>query len=123
MEQQQTEADTGRKRALAAGGIVGALLASSCCVAPLALLTLGISGAWIGTLTSLAPYQGYFTAATLVVLSMGFWTIYWQPKKACAQGSYCANPKSDRIIKTALWAATGLIGIALTVNWWTPYLI
>ena len=123
MEQKHTESNGGSKRVLAAGGIVGALLASTCCVAPLVLLTLGISGAWIGTLTDLAPYQGYFTAATLAFLAMGFRTIYWKPKQACAQGSYCANPRSDRIVKAALWTATGLIGIALTVDWWTPYLI
>jgi mercuric ion transport protein len=123
MAQQQTESDAGRKRVLAAGGIIGALLASSCCVAPLVLLTLGISGAWIGTLTDLAPYQGYFTVATLAFLGMGFWTIYRKPKQACREDSYCANPMSDIIIKTVLWAATGLIGIALTVDWWTPYLI
>jgi mercuric ion transport protein len=123
MAQQQTESDAGRKRVLAAGGIIGALLASSCCVAPLVLLTLGISGAWIGTLTDLAPYQGYFTVATLAFLGMGFWTIYRKPKQVCREDSYCANPMSDRIIKTVLWAATGLIGIALTVDWWTPYLI
>ena len=32
---------------LAAGGIA-ALLASACCLGPLVLITLGISGAWIG---------------------------------------------------------------------------
>ena len=36
----------------AAGGILGALAASSCCILPLALFMLGISGAWIGNLTA-----------------------------------------------------------------------
>ena len=107
---------------LAVGGLAGALLASTCCVAPLVLLTLGISGAWIGNLTALAPYQGYFTAGTLILLATGFWIVYWKPRKACAKGTYCANPASDRIIKIALWSATALIGIALTVDWWTPLL-
>lgn len=39
---------------LATGGLIGGILASSCCIAPLAFVTLGISGAWIGNLTALA---------------------------------------------------------------------
>jgi len=46
---------------VAAGGVLGALAASSCCIAPLILFSLGVSGA----LTRLAPYQPYFTAVRL----------------------------------------------------------
>jgi hypothetical protein len=50
-------------------GVLGALAASSCCVAPLALFALGISGAWIANLTQLAPYQPYFIVAAAGCLS------------------------------------------------------
>ncbi len=120
---QESESDLGRKRLLAAGSLVGAVLASSCCIAPLVLLTLGISGAWIGTLTALAPYQGLFTVVGLVCLASGFWFVYWKPRKTCESGSYCASPASNRVIKVVLWSATGLIGVAITVDWWTPLLI
>ena len=49
-----------RKSWFATGGMVGAILASTCCIAPLVLLTLGISGAWIGNLTALEPYKPIF---------------------------------------------------------------
>jgi len=42
--------------ALAAGGLA-AILASTCCLGPLVLITLGFSGAWIGNLTALEPYR------------------------------------------------------------------
>lgn len=122
MAAQQTGLDARGKGLLAGGGLVGALLASTCCVVPLVLLTLGISGAWIGKLTALAPYQGYFTAGTLALLAAGFWIVYWKPRKACADGTYCVNPKSERVIRIVLWAATALIGVALTVDWWTQLL-
>lgn len=64
--------DDGRKGLIAAGGLIGAVQASSCCIGPLLLITLGVSGPWIGSLTVLAPYQGYFIAATLVFLAGGF---------------------------------------------------
>jgi mercuric ion transport protein len=42
---------------MAMGGNLGALAASSCCLLPLTLFSLGISGAWIANFTRLAPYQ------------------------------------------------------------------
>lgn len=117
------EQHAGRKRLAAAGGVIGAVLASSCCIAPLLLLTLGVSGAWVGNLTVLAPYQGYFIAATLAFLGAGFWYVYWKPKKACEVGSYCASPTSDRVIKIALWFATALVGLALSINFILPHFI
>lgn len=115
--------DDGRKGFIAAGGVIGAVLASSCCIAPLLLISLGVSGAWMGSLTVLAPYQGYFIAATLAFLGAGFWYVYWKPKKACEDGSYCASPTSDRVIKIALWFATALVALALGVNSILPLFI
>jgi len=115
MESIRDEGNT-RKGLMAAGGVVGALLASSCCIAPLVLLSLGISGAWMSNLTALAPYQGYFIAATLLFLGAGYWSVYFKPKKPCAEGSYCASPTSDRVIRMALWFATVLVALALGVD-------
>ncbi len=108
---------------IAAGGVIGAVLASSCCIAPLLLLTLGVSGAWIGNLTALAPYQGYFIVATLIFLAAGFWYVYWKPKKACEDGTYCASPTSDKVVKIALWVATFFIAVALCITFILPYFL
>ncbi|MGJ4944794.1 mercuric transporter MerT family protein [Bradyrhizobium sp. HKCCYLS1011] len=40
---------------MAAGGLLGALAASSCCILPVVLFSLGISGAWIENFTQLSP--------------------------------------------------------------------
>ena len=105
--------EAGRQRLVAVGGIFGALAASSCCVLPFILFTLGISGAWISNLTALEPYQPVFTATTLGLLGYGFHRVYRNPKVACAEGSYCAQPSSSRIAKIGLWSAAVLIAIAL----------
>ena len=39
---------------LALGGILGAIAASSCCIVPLVLFSLGATGAWVGNLGALA---------------------------------------------------------------------
>lgn len=115
------EAPDGRTGWFAAGGMVGALLVSSCCIAPLVLVLFGVSGAWIGNLTALEPYRAYFAAAALVFIGLGFWSAYSQAWLACADGTYCARPRSAMLVKIALWLATALVAVALTVNWWAPY--
>jgi len=109
-----------RERGIAAtGSVVGALLASSCCIGPLVLITLGASGAWIGNLTALKAYQPLFVMITVVFLGYGFWRVYGTPKQPCDDGS-CATPTSTRIVKAALWTATVLVVIALTTDLWAP---
>jgi mercuric ion transport protein len=98
---------------LAAGGILAALGAASCCVMPFALFTLGVSGAWIGTLTALEPYQPVFAAVASACLVYGFYLVYRKTKTACAGGSYCASPSSNRLAKIGLWTATVLVIIAV----------
>ena len=111
----------GRKGLLAAGGVLGAILASTCCIVPLLLVTLGISGAWISNLTALEPYKPVFIVITLGFLAAGYWQVYVKPKQACEDGSYCASPASDRVVKSALWIATLLVLLALTITYWAPY--
>src|SRR5712692_8846532 len=51
----QSQDDVGNRRGqamMAAGGVLGALAASSCCILPLVLFGLGVSGAWIGNFTA-----------------------------------------------------------------------
>ena len=102
-----TETPTGRG-ALFAGGLA-AILASTCCLGPLALVALGFSGAWIGNLTLLEPYKPVFIAVAAVFIGLGFWQVYLRPKPKCEDGSYCARPQSSLITQIALWIATALV--------------
>jgi mercuric ion transport protein len=104
---------------LSVGGILAGLAAASCCVIPFSLFLAGISGAWIGNLTALAPYRPYFATAALGCIGYGFYRVYRKPAAACAEDSYCAKPASDRIAKIGLWSATAIIVVALA----SPYVI
>lgn len=115
------DASNGRSGWFAAGGIIGAVLASSCCIAPLVLLLLGVSGAWIGNLTALEPFKPIFAAIALAFISLGFWHIYFRAPAACSDDAYCARPRSSMLTKTVLWIATALVILALTIDWWAPY--
>ena len=101
---------------LAAGGVIGALAASSCCIVPLMLFGLGVSGAWIAYLTRLAPYQPYFIAATVGCLAGGYGLLYRSRRRACADGQVCARPLSNRVVTGGLILATILVIGALALD-------
>jgi len=119
----KSDGASGQKRVhlIAAGSIIGALLASSCCIAPLLLVMLGIGGAWAGNLTALAPYKPYFLMVTALLLAAGFRFVYFKPARVCTDQSYCARPVSTRITKFTLWSATLLVLLSATVSVWAPY--
>ena len=92
---QSPQASAGK--ALLAGGLA-AIFASACCLGPLVLVLLGISGAWISGLAALAPYQPLFVTASAVSLFYAARQI-WRPAINCAAGHFCAAPRVSRIYK------------------------
>jgi mercuric ion transport protein len=108
------------QKLMAAGGLLGALAASSCCILPLVLFSLGVSGAWIGNFTQLAPYQPYFIAATIACLGYGYWLVYRASKVACADGEACARPMPNRLVRLGLILATVLVVAAIGFNLVAP---
>jgi mercuric ion transport protein len=116
--------EEGRKTWVAvAGGVLGAIAASSCCILPLVLFSLGAGGAWIGNLTALAPYQPIFVVITLGFLGYGYWLVYRKPKAVCADGATCARPLPGRIVNLALWLATALLAAAIAFSYIAPILL
>lgn len=103
---------------LAAGGILAALGAATCCVVPFGLFMLGVSGAWIGNLTAFEPFKPYFATVAAGCIGYGFYLIYRKPRVVCVDG-YCAKPAASRNAKIGLWVAAILFVVALGF----PYLI
>jgi mercuric ion transport protein len=108
------------QKLVATGGLIGALAASSCCILPLVLFGLGVSGAWIGNLTRLAPYQPYFIAATAACLGGGYWLRYRSRKTTCADAEVCARPLPNRIVTMSLILSTVLVIGALALDFLAP---
>ena len=97
--------------ALLVGG-VAAILASTCCLGPLVLVALGLSGAWIGNLTRLEPYRPFFIAGALVALFFAGRRIF-RPAQACQPGEVCAVPRTRRVYKIIFWVVSALVLVAL----------
>jgi mercuric ion transport protein len=115
-EARPTRTGDAAKALLSIGGVLAALGASSCCVIPFVLFTLGVSGAWIGNLTALAPYQPIFVAMALGCLAGSFVLVRRTSRPgatACAPGAWRATPTSDRIARIGLWTAAAIVVVAL----------
>ena len=107
---------TGRSLAAA---ILAGIGASLCCVAPLVLLALGISGAWIGSLTSLEPYRPAFIGITALFFAIAFRKLYLAPQ-ACAVGGSCPDPMTRTRQRIVFWVAGVLTLALLAVPWVAP---
>lgn len=120
-----------------AGSVAAALAASACCVGPLVFALLGIGGA--GALVALEPYRPLLVGVTLGLLGVGFYLTYRRPRIASgvrarpgavglALGADlgddcgCEMPTTHRRGRRLLWAATGLVAVALLFPYAMPYL-
>jgi len=93
------------QKASLTGSLVSAFLASICCIGPVVFAILGVSGA--AFIQKFEGYRIHFIAATVALLGTSFYLTYRKPPpEQCLPGSYCANPKSDRLNKIILWIST-----------------
>jgi copper chaperone CopZ len=102
------------------GAFLTAITASVCCVVPLLLVGLGISGAWVSNLKFFEPYRPIFIIITLILLGFAFYRIYRKPQN-CSSDSVCANPRRDRIMKRVLIVTTAFILGLLAFPYAVPY--
>jgi mercuric ion transport protein len=102
------------------GGALAAIAASACCLGPLVLVSLGISGAWISNLTMLEPFRPVFIALALLCMGMAYRKIYRaSPPQTCAPGTLCALPETNWRYRLVFWGVSLLVIVALAY----PYLI
>jgi mercuric ion transport protein len=102
---------------LASTGLAAALAASTCCVMPLTLGAMGLGGAWLSSLSLLAPYQMTFQVLAVLLLGAAFWTVYGR-RVPTADGSACAAVPTQRFAKSALWLGALAVALVLSFGWW-----
>jgi mercuric ion transport protein len=100
------------KQALWASALA-AIGASLCCVAPLVLVTLGLGGAWLSSLTQLEPFRPVFVVLTLGLLALAWRKLYRQPA-VCQPGKPCADVRVQRRQRSIFWGVAALLLLLLT---------
>jgi len=93
-------------------------MASACCIGPLVLVMLGVGGAWIGNLRVLEPFRPLFLGVALWFLWLAYRRIF-RPA-ACAPGTLCALPQTNRRYRTLFWCIAVLVGLALVFPYFAP---
>lgn len=102
--------------------VLAAIGASTCCAGPLVLLALGISGSWIGTLSSFEPYRPFFMGITLIFLGLAFRKLYLQPQ-SCAIGTPCAEPNTVRNQRILFWIISLMSLLIVGFPWYGIYFL
>lgn len=109
---------TKAREVLTVGGIA-AILASTCCLGPLLLVGLGVSGAWIGNLAALEPYRPLFLLSAVVALFFAGRRIF-RPTRECRPGEVCAMPTVRKVYRILFWVVTSLVLVAFLFPYVLP---
>lgn len=96
-------------------GVLAALGASTCCLGPLVLLMLGISGAWIGNLTALEPYRPLFIILSLGFIAYVFYQLYIRPP-VCESGTCEADSLARN--RRWFWIISILVILLIAFPWY-----
>lgn len=98
--------------------VLAGIGASLCCVGPLVLLGLGVSGAWIANLTALESFRPIFLGLALVLLVFAWRKLYRAP--ACAPGQACAVNGAATRQKAVFWVIAPALLALLAFPWYAP---
>jgi mercuric ion transport protein len=93
---------------------LGGVLASSCCVIPMALAGLGAGGAAFSGLEFLATWRIYFIAGAALALALGWAMFFRQRSIACGP---CAATMPTRGVATLLSIGTAFVALSCV---WDP---
>ncbi|MFQ5623052.1 MAG: mercuric transporter MerT family protein [Paracoccaceae bacterium] len=100
--------------------VAGALAMTSCCILPLVLVSLGVTGVFLGQLGALYQYKWITFSISAAFLGYGFWKAYRPvPAKACDEGA-CTRPVNRRVMRSILWAAAAIIAVAMVFPYTLP---
>lgn len=100
------------------GAIISGIVASACCIGPVVLSVLGVSGA--GLFSKFESYRSYFIGVTVVLLGAAFYLTYRNKEVICEDGT-CKIKSAGRWNKIALWCATMLVAFFLAFPYLKPY--
>ena len=102
-------------------GVIAAIIGSLCCVAPLVMLMLGISGAWISQLTALEPFRPIFIGLTAIFMALAFRQLYIVPTQ-CAPGEVCTDLRLLRRQRQIFWVVVAVLAALISFPWYASYL-
>nr|WP_305910240.1 mercuric transporter MerT family protein [Methylomarinum sp. Ch1-1]MDP4521441.1 mercuric transporter MerT family protein [Methylomarinum sp. Ch1-1] len=83
-------------------------------------MSLGISGAWISTMTAMEPARPFFIILTLIFIGLGYRKLYLASYR-CEAGKICATSDIQRRQRLFFWLGSTFILILLAFPWLAPF--
>ncbi len=106
-----------KERSVWVASVLGAILASACCLGPLSLGVVGVGS--LGAAAALAPYRPWFLALTATLLGAGFYLAYRPPRQeACGPDGACPPPRNRTAQRMVLWTVSVLTIVLATYPRW-----
>ena len=103
-----------RKAGWGMGAAVGAaVVASACCTIPLLMVTIGVGGAWVSTLSALEPFRPYFIALAVGFLGFAAYRLYQQSRGPDCD---CEDEAVSLRTRQMLLGVAGLLTLGLIVS-------
>lgn len=104
-----------------AAGAASALGASTCCVLPFVLVSMGLGGAWVTQLRALEQFQWAFIGLALLAFGYAFHRLYLRPAP-CGPEAAC-TPATRRHQRVAFWVTLITAKALLLAPFYVPYLV
>lgn len=96
-----------KDKAFLGASLLAALVASFCCILPIAFALAGVGIA--GASAFFAAWRPYLLGLTFALLGIGFFLSYRKRSSACEPGSSCERPAVNRSGRVGLWLAAALV--------------
>jgi mercuric ion transport protein len=103
-------------------GALSALGASTCCVLPLVLVSVGVGGAWVAQLRELERFYYVFVALAIGAFGYAFYRLYLRPAPY-APDTACAAPPVRRRQRIAFWITLVLAKAFVLFPFYGPHLL
>ena len=105
-----------------AAGALSALGASTCCVLPLVLVSVGVGGAWVTQLRELERFYYVFVAIAIGAFGYAFYRLYLRPAP-CAPDAACTTPPVRRRQRIAFWTTLVAAKALVLSPFYVPYFL
>ena len=105
-----------------AAGVVAALGASSCCVVPLLLVSVGAGGAWVAQLRELERFFPVFIAVAVAAFGFASYRLYFRPAQ-CGPETACASPDVLRRQRIGFWITLVIAHLLVLSPYYATYLL
>ena len=105
----------------AIGGIGSALVASACCIGPVAFSLIG-AGALGASAVKLEPYRPWFIGFTLVLVGAAFYGAY-RPLPAASCDDDVCTPQSRRTARALAWMAAVVAAILIAFPYYIGWFV